>query len=201
MKVKKERARENFQALLEAAGKLFRLHGIDAVSVTRICQTAGLSSSALHSKYASKEDLAADAVSYTIHTVNRFIADGAGAAAPSLSGQLDYFLSVEHRDDLASGCAMTALVSEIGRMGPDTSERFAQGFSELVDIFQESLLAGSRDTEDRATAMTLVGSVSGARAVAKGDPKLSDELLRHARRMLGGLAREHLMAGDRGDCA
>lgn len=192
MKVTKERARENFQALLEAAGTLFRRHGIDAVSVSRIGQAAGLSHGKLHGKFESKEDLAADALSYTIHTVNRFIADGAGAAAPSLSGQLDYFLSLEHRDDPASGCAMTALSSEVGRMGPEVSERFAEGFTELVDIFQESMSGGSGDTEDRGTAMTLVaaliGSVSVARAVAKGDPKLSEDLLRHARRVLGDLA-------------
>lgn len=169
-------------------------------------QHAGLSPrTGLHAKFESKEDLAADALSYTIHTVNRFIADGAGAAAPSPSGQLDYFLSPEHRDDPASGCAMTALVSEVGRMGPEMSERFAEGFAELVDIFQESMSGGSGDTEDRGTAMTLVaaliGSVSVARAVAKGDPKLSEDLLRHARRVLGDLAGEHLLADDRRDGA
>ena len=52
MKVSKEQAQQNKQALLDAAGALFKQHGIDGVGVADVCREAGLTHGALYKHFA-----------------------------------------------------------------------------------------------------------------------------------------------------
>ena len=62
MKVSKKKVAENRDALVRAAGRLFRERGIDGVGIAEICQQAGLTHGALYAQFPSKEALAAEAL-------------------------------------------------------------------------------------------------------------------------------------------
>ncbi|WP_170204251.1 TetR/AcrR family transcriptional regulator [Massilia forsythiae] len=191
MRISKEKAAENRAALIRAASKLFRARGIDGVGVAEISKEAGLTHGALYAHFKSKEELALEALSYGLDQAHeRMFADSVDGV-PDLARFLDDYFSVEGRDDYGNRCAIAASASEIGRQDKAISARFAEGYMMLVRVFEHQI--AERHPEDDATARALVavsamiGSVAIARGAAKGDPALSAQVLRSARRLIGNL--------------
>ena len=191
MKVTKEKAAENRQALIEAAGRLFRERGIDGVGVAEIGKAAGLTHGALYAQFESKQDLAAEAVHESLRAGNaRIFKRGAGRAEP-LSGYFDYYLSARHRDDVSGGCAVAALASDIGRQDAAVGASFVGGFAKGVSTIAAGLLHVAPDQrEARAAAILslLSGAVAASRAAVKADPALAKRILRDARDAVDQLA-------------
>jgi TetR/AcrR family transcriptional repressor of nem operon len=192
LKVSKQQSARNRRALIEAAGRLIRERGIDGVGVAEICAEAGLTHGALYAQFPSKEALAAEALTDNLHRKHEEMTAPRAGAEPTLGDYLTYYLSRQHRDNLAEGCAMAASASEIGRQGEALSARFTDGFAQLVEVMERSLddrLTGA-DRRQRALAVAtaMIGGVALARATAKASPALSDEILVALRRVLGQLS-------------
>jgi len=189
MKISKEKAAENRDALVRAASRLICERGFDGVGVAEISMAAGLTHGALYAHFRSKEELALAAFSYGLEQAGARMEMNEADGMPDLPAFLDRFLSVDSRDDYAGVCPIAASASAIGRHDRDLSTRFSEGYLDMVRVFEGSI-AGSRTGEDaRARAMTLVATLVGvhavARGAAKGDPALSEEVLRAARRVIG----------------
>ncbi|CAG2155080.1 hypothetical protein LMG31506_05272 [Cupriavidus yeoncheonensis] len=180
--VKREQSDENRAALLATAGRLFRERGIDGVGVAEIAREAGLTHGALYAHFRSKDDLATEAFSQGLARSREAFRGAATDRDGSVSGYLDYLLSPLRRDDPGMSCPMTASASEVGRHGKDISARFAKGFQDKASAFEAVLDDAIPDAERRRLAMTIVaaeiGAMAVARAVAKSDPSLSDEVLK-----------------------
>lgn len=191
MKVSKEQAARNRIALVEAAARLFGERGIDGVGVAEISKEAGLTHGALYAQFPSKEALAAEALTYGLLRGYARLTAGPDDRPPALAGFLDFYLSKQHRDDVAGGCVMAASATEIARQDPAICARFTEGFERMVGVL-EAALAGTGSAEDRrqravAMASAMIGGVAVARAAAKARPELSDEILAAVRRVLGQL--------------
>src|SRR2546427_6924385 len=139
LKVTKEKAAENRAALVQAAGRLFRERGIDGVGVAEISKRAGLTHGALYAQFPSKQALAAEALAHGLARSHASMTARKPQGAPTLSDHLDLYLSLDHRDNLADGCAMAASASEIVRQGEAVSARFAEGFEQMVGAVQAAL--------------------------------------------------------------
>jgi TetR/AcrR family transcriptional regulator, transcriptional repressor for nem operon len=194
MKVTKEKVTENRAALVQAAGRLFRERGIDGVGVAEISKKAGLTHGALYAQFPSKGALAAEAFASAVKPgIEKMTADRAGRPA-TLTDVLDEYLSFDHRDNLAGGCPMSASASEIARQDKMVCERFTEGFEQLVALIEPRLGASPAKTDNhqRALAMTaaMIGGIAASRAVAKADSKLSNQILRAVRQMVGEIGGE-----------
>jgi len=194
MKVTREKVTENRAALVQAAGRLFRERGIDGVGVAEISKKAGLTHGALYAQFPSKEALAAEAFASALKPgLEKMTADRAGRPA-TLTDVLDEYLSFEHRDNLAGGCPMSASASEIARQAKTVCERFTEGLEQLVALIEPGLGASSvkADNRQRALAITaaMIGGVAASRAVAKADSKLSNQILRAVRQIVGEIGGE-----------
>jgi TetR/AcrR family transcriptional regulator, transcriptional repressor for nem operon len=112
----------------------------------------------------------------------------------TLADFLDDYLSSEHRDNPAAGCPMAASASEVARQDKVVCARFTEGFEQLAAVVERGLGTHSAKAENRQRALAMIaamiGGVAAARAVAKTDSKLSNEILRAARRMVGEVAGE-----------
>src|ERR1700733_5517390 len=108
MKVAKEKSAENRAALVETASRLFRERGIDGVGVAEISKAAGLTHGALYGQFPSKQALVAEALAHGLAANQVYMTASSLHGAPTLSDQLDRYLSPYHRDHLADGCAMAA---------------------------------------------------------------------------------------------
>jgi len=195
MKVTKEKAAQNRLSIVKAASRLFRERGIDGVGVAEIGKEAGLTHGALYAQFATKEELAAEAMRYALEVgYEKILAPAKKGSAPTLTDFLDRYVSQAHRDDLGAGCAMAASASEVARWDEALSERFSAGFEQLVDVVEKSLGEAELEADDReralATVAGMIGAIAVARATRKARPELSEEVLRAVRRVLGAVGGE-----------
>lgn len=202
VKVTKEQAQQNRQALLEAAGVLFKRHGVDGVGVADICRQAGLTHGALYKHFSDKQDLAAEAFAHAFRT--GFDRAAASAGSPrTLGSYLDSYMSRRVRNDPALGCPLIATACETGRQGEGLSQSFTAGFLELRDGIASALPDAGPDERDgspdaggdrSAMATLFVAALMGAMALSRGvlktDPLLSDQVLVQVRDALEALAGE-----------
>jgi TetR/AcrR family transcriptional repressor of nem operon len=189
LKVTKEKVTENREALVRAAGRLFRERGIDGVGVAEISKSAGLTHGALYAQFPSKGALAAEAfTSGLIPGMEKLTADRAGKPAAVIAF-IDDYLSTEHRDNLEGGCPMSASASEIARQEKIVGERYTEGFEQAVALIERGLGAvpGKPDERQRAVGImaAMIGGVAASRAVAKVDRKLANQILRSVRQIVG----------------
>ena len=194
MKVTKERAAQNRRALVRAAGKLFRKHGIDGVGVAEIGEETGLTHGALYAQFPSKQALAAEALAEGLERNYARLVGRAKGAAPTIGYHLDLFINKRHRDNIAQGCAMAASGSEIARHDKSVSRSFAEGFERSVRAIEAIVEDASLSTSERERALVIavgeIGAIVVARGVAKANPKLSEEVLAASRRVLGEIGGE-----------
>jgi TetR/AcrR family transcriptional repressor of nem operon len=194
VKVTKEKSAENRAALIKTAARMFRERGIDGVGVAEISKAAGLTHGALYAQFPSKQALTAEALAHGLAHSHATMTAPKAHGAPTLSDHLDLYLSLDHRDELADGCAMAASASEIARQDEDVSARFAEGFEQMVGAVQTTLEATTLKADDRARALAIaaamIGGVAMARATAKARPDLSDEIMAAVRRVLGEVGGE-----------
>ena len=178
MKVTRKKAVQNRKCIVETASRLFRERGFDGVGVDAIMQAAGLTHGGFYNHFASKDDLAAEAAACAL-------AAGAEnlAGVTSLQDLVRNYLSSEHRDNRANGCAMAALGGEIARQKPEVRKQLAAHVSNQID-WVAKLIGGKKTNPQRARAIRelseLVGALILARAVS--DRALSDEILEATRK-------------------
>jgi TetR/AcrR family transcriptional regulator, transcriptional repressor for nem operon len=189
MRVSREKAAENRQRIIDAAGALFRAKGFAGIGVADIMRAADLTHGGFYGHFASKDDLAAQA---SRRALARSAAKWERIAAGSPKGAayaalLANYLTPTHRDDPARGCAFASLGSDAARGGKAVRAAFAEGLRPFLDILAEAVPGRSKATRRRkavATIAALVGAVTLARAV--GDRRLSDEILESVHRELLG---------------
>ena len=181
MKISKEKAAENRQALVETAARLFQEKGIDGVGVAKISKEAGLTHGALYAHFPSKDALAAEAMQYS--TRNAY---GKMTGNPVTLPQLiDYYLAPVQRDNLAEGCPLAAAASEVARQDASVAAGYTAGFRQMVDYISQRLPPGADQRQlSMAIMAALVGGISVSRNVYKTDPELADEVLESVRSML-----------------
>ena len=81
MKVSREQVAENRRMILDAAGRLFRERGFEAVTVAEIMQAAGLTHGGFYGYFTSKDDLIAQALAEALANSSIRADDLAGYAA------------------------------------------------------------------------------------------------------------------------
>lgn len=195
MRISKERAAENRAALIRAASKLFRERGIDGVGVAEISKEAGLTHGALYAHFKSKEQLALEALAYGLEQNNALMYAATIDGMPDLGSYLDNYLTTETRDNYGNRCPIAASASEIGRQDKLISARFAEGYMVLARAFERQIATNQPGSDSMARGMiavaTLVGTLTVARGTAKGNPALSEQVLKAARGMIDELMLTH----------
>ncbi len=150
---------------------------IRGVGIDAIMKEAGLTHGGFYGHFASKDDLAAEAVARALERSaeheSRFSDLGALVA--------DY-LSERHRTDRANGCAVAALGSDVARQCAGVRRGLTAHLRTQIDRFAAFFKDGTaahRRKRAIATMAGVVGALTLARAV--DDPALSKEILAAAR--------------------
>ncbi|KEA51097.1 TetR family transcriptional regulator [Mangrovibacter sp. MFB070] len=119
-RVSKEQMELNRENIIKTSAELFRKHGLDGVSVNDIMAAVGLTHGGFYGHFSSKDELEAVACQ------RAFEESGATFSASGITTFdefVDYYLSSEHRDCAGSGCAVTALASDVLRKSPEKPVR------------------------------------------------------------------------------
>lgn len=189
MKVTKERQAANRDALIRAAGALFREHGVDGVGVAQICKAAGLTHGALYAQFPSKDALVAEALTAGLAMSRERARAARREGVPLLTNILDYYLAPERRDDIGGSCALAASASEAARQDREVSARFRDGLRDMAEGIAATVGAVPEGPDARARALgmlaTMIGGLAISRAVQKADPAFADEILAAVRAVSG----------------
>ena len=157
--------------IIETAGRRLKCDGIDGAGIAALMSDAGLTNGAFYAHFASKDDLIAAVVTDQLETQAAAIAqlpEGRGA----LVDYVRWYLSREHRDDIANGCPSAALLDEIARRSGEVAASYQRGVAVIVDEIAHRL---ARDwslepalARTRAVGLmtVLISSMQLARAMA-----------------------------------
>ena len=187
MRLTKGQAEENRQLIIETASRLFRLHGVENVSVADIMKEAGFTHGGFYNHFKSKDELAAEAIASAFDVVASDLSEKlASGKTPqeSLSSFVARYLSPAHRDTDTGGCPASALSVDAARNGKTVQTAFLKGIETYLHMIAAQMGADEQEARQRAIALFsgLVGAMMLSRAVKKTDPTLSDELLSSARK-------------------
>jgi len=167
------RKAETRRRILDAAGALFRAHGIDGVGVDAIMHEAGLTHGGFYLHFASKEALVAEVAAASLARAaarwDQISREPDRTAA--LTRIVGSYLDPEHVAEVSQGCMLTTLGPEVARR-PDSRGGITQALRIMLDALAR-VLPGRHDAV--AALSTMVGAVVLARI--SDDPDLANEFL------------------------
>lgn len=175
MRYEKGRKDASRRRIVEVAAERFRRDGIAASGLAGIMSEAGLTNGAFYPHFDSKSELVGESIVAALEELSKQI--GEALASGGVEAALAQYLSTEHRDDPARGCASAALLPEVARQAPETRALYTERFLKVIGQVAEGLPPQTQDPEDvaLATYAMLVGALQIARAVHP--PALSDRIL------------------------
>jgi TetR/AcrR family transcriptional regulator, transcriptional repressor for nem operon len=174
MKVSREKVAENRRRILQAASRLFRERGFDAVTVAEVMKAAGLTHGGFYGYFDSKDDLVAHA-----------LADALAQSSPPKADLAQYaagYLSPGHRDDVAGGCVTAALASETFHQASEARAAMTTGLREQIERLSR-VAPGDDPAAQRRAAIGAWSAMVGALILARmgDDQALAQEVLDETR--------------------
>ena len=195
MRVSRQKAAENRERIIEAAGALLRANGFSGIGVADIMKAADLTHGGFYGHFNSKDDLVAQACrKVTAQAADNWQRTAAKSSGDAYAALLTRYLQPRHRDEPGQGCVFASLGADAARSGRVVQDAFADGLEALIDLLAKSAPGATKAERRRrgvAAMAGLVGALLLARAVGtKGNKDFSDEILEATRREL-------LAAGNR----
>ncbi len=183
MRVTSERKAETRERIMEAAGALFRSHGIDAVGIDAIMHQAGLTHGGFYAHFASKEALVAEVSAASLaRAAARWERISQGADRDSaLAHIVDSYLDPAHVAAAETGCVLTTLGPEMARRG-ESRAAITASIRRMADALA-CCMPGHRRRRALAALAGMVGAVVLARL--SDDPELAAEFLAAGRDAAG----------------
>jgi len=152
-----------------------------------VMATAGLTHGGFYRHFASKDELVAEACAAAMQSLDE-TAEAAACRSVGKKGLevlLTSYLSTDHRDNVANGCPLAGLGSELARSDNKTRAAATAGFLKVVDMLAKQYRQTSPErARARAVvaAAAMVGAVTMSRIVT--DPKLSAAILQGTKKYL-----------------
>jgi TetR/AcrR family transcriptional regulator, transcriptional repressor for nem operon len=176
VRTSREEKAKTHERIVEVASKRIREQGLDGPAVAEIMQAAGLTHGGFYKHFQSRDDLIAEATQSALAAADRHLHKLTDDAEDPLAAFVDWYLSVEHRDQPAAGCALPPLGDDVRR----SDDRVRSAYREQVERYVEHVerfLGDGEGARQRAilAVSTLVGAVVLSRAV--DDEAFSDEIL------------------------
>jgi AcrR family transcriptional regulator len=183
MRTTAERKAETRGRILDAAGELFRLHGIDGVGVDAVMHRAGLTHGGFYAYFPSKEALVAEVSAASLARSaarwERISREGKPQAA--LADIVRSYLDPAHVAAFERGCVLATLGPEIARRH-GVRPAITPSIRQMVDALARCLPDGQRAAA-LAKLSTLVGAVVLARLC--DDAQFAGEILSAAEQVAG----------------
>jgi TetR/AcrR family transcriptional regulator, transcriptional repressor for nem operon len=176
--------------IVRAAARRFRSRGSAGAAIADLMRDLHLTHGGFYRHFRSKEDLLAEAFGLGLQEVgDRVVA--AVEQAPrggELKALIDAYLSVEHCENVAQGCPVAALVSEVARRPRAAREAFQRALRNHVTRMA-AYVSGATPEERVSKAILLFSGMAGTLSIARAT---NDE--RERRRVLDEARRFYLSA-------
>jgi len=175
---------ETHKTLLKVAAAQMREKGPDRLSIAQVMQTAGLTHGGFYAHFKSKDALLNEALADVFARSRRNLSRLVDGLPPrhALATYIDFYVSERHRDDVANGCPITALNSDMPRQTRKFRAAFEAGVKSLVDFLALRMRAAGIAGHE-TLAPSILSAMAGAVALSRtiSDKELSSELLASTR--------------------
>jgi TetR/AcrR family transcriptional repressor of nem operon len=166
---------------------MFRLRGLEGVSVSDIMKECGFTHGGFYNHFESKEQLATEAVECAfVQSTDTLVKMFEAVDDPQKAFEMVVaaYLSPSYRDSARGGCPAAAMPTDAARGSEELQRAFAEGVQGYLELFSTWMDAGKPEGRQRAIALLsgLVGALCLSRAIKKSSPKLSEEILKSARK-------------------
>ncbi|MEM5428651.1 TetR/AcrR family transcriptional regulator [Cupriavidus oxalaticus] len=161
--------------IVEIAAQRFRELGLNGLSIANLMKEAGQTHGGFYKHFESRDDLVAEALATAFASSNSEARTGKSATFKAL---VMAYLSKRHRDAPGTGCAVAALVNDMGRSQPDARALYTeQVCKSLANIGR--LTGKGGDAGNDAAAIVSLSAMVGALGLARAvdNPALSAKIL------------------------
>ncbi|MEM9593547.1 MAG: TetR/AcrR family transcriptional regulator [Acidobacteriota bacterium] len=192
--------------IIDAAAELFREKGPEATALPEVMAAAGLTVGGFYRHFESKDELFLAALERAMGQTLDLLrgkdkespaqARGAGTGKDSwIARAAAVYLHPAHRANVAGGCPLPVLSSEVARRGGPARRRFEDTLVDIVDEVEPRMPSGT-DLPPRERSWGFLATLVGGLLLARGvdDDGLADEILTACRHAVAPEAR----TGDRG---
>jgi TetR/AcrR family transcriptional repressor of nem operon len=185
MRKSRAEAAETRRRIVRAAAAEFCEKGIHAAGLAELMAAAGLTHGGFYKHFASKDQLVAEACATGLQS---FVAEEEEVAERGRNGLVaivESYLSTKHRDRLSKSCPLAGLGSEIARADEGTRAAVTEGLMNFAEVMAREY-RGTKPEVAKAEALVAISTMVGALTLARivTDPKISDLILRSARKSL-----------------
>jgi TetR/AcrR family transcriptional regulator, transcriptional repressor for nem operon len=186
----KQQTRER---IVRAAARRFRRRGSEGAGIGDLMRDLRLTHGGFYRHFDSKEGLFAEAFEHSLKEIGDRVIRAIELAAPGgeLEALIDVYLDMEHCNDVAGGCPVAALASEVARRPSGTRGRFQQALRAHISRMSRYVPARTEE-ERRGKTIALFSGMAGTLAVARA---FTDEQDRKS--ILDGARRFFLAAAER----
>jgi TetR/AcrR family transcriptional regulator, transcriptional repressor for nem operon len=170
---------QNRERILHEAARQIRDNGLESVSVGALMESVNLTHGGFYGHFSSRSDLIAEALACALDEGEvKARASNDPDKLPSASAMVKSYLSRAHRDAPGTGCAIAALISDVGRADEHCRA--------VMEPHIESFIAKAArvlESKNEDEAVLAVSAMVGALAISRviTDPKRSDAVLRAVR--------------------
>ena len=186
----KEQTRDR---IVRAAARRFRSRGSEGAGIGDLMRDLRLTHGGFYRHFDSKEGLFAEAFEHSLKEVGDRVSRAIESAPPGgeLRALVDSYLDIRHCDDVAGGCPVAALASEVARRPRGTRGPFLQALRAHIRRMAQYVPARTEE-ERRGKTIALFSGMAGTLAVARAFPDEQDR-----RRILEGARQFFLAAAER----
>src|SRR5712692_2733682 len=127
MRYSAEHKQETRERIVKAAARRFRSRGSQGAVIGDHMKDLRLTHGGFYRHFDSKEDLFVEAFQHGVNDISLRISEAIEHAPPGgeLKAFIDAYLDIDHCDNLAEGCPVAALATELARRPPASRARTA----------------------------------------------------------------------------
>src|SRR6476646_5196618 len=128
--------REHHEEIVGVAASRFREDGIESVGLAELMHDAGMTHGGFYRHFDSRDQLVGEAVERALHDGGQAMAAVAESPHEPLGAVIDAYLSISHRDNLGTSCAVTTLAGDVAR----SNARARAAYTDQVRVYIEMLV-------------------------------------------------------------
>lgn len=163
------------QRIIDAAGRSFRVHGFSGIGVDAIAKAADATSGAFYDHMGSKGAAFRIALQVGLDEVIEAIPAYQNEHGEKwVDAFIEYYLGNPHRENIACGCAMTALSPDVMRGDNDMRALYEEKMLVIVSLVADGLTGNDTDARAWSFLQVLIGGLTMSRAVSSAE--LSDRI-------------------------
>ncbi len=178
--------------IVRAAARRFSGAGSEGVPIADLMRDLDLTHGGFYRHFQGKEELFDEALAESMAQVEALMTATANAAprGKELEAIIDLYLSPAHCANVAEGCPLAALVTEVARHPKSTRVTLSNAVKRHAAAVAR-FMPGETEAERQGTAMVLFSGMAGALNLARAvsDDALRRKILARARDFYAGAVR------------